>query len=98
MNGGRQTLRMRGATALVGCCLAGVGAVGAAAQQCTQPGNPIATDRPDVTNSSIVVPAGSFQSENGSNMSRSVGGDTIDGANSRWRLGIAPCLEVLVDL
>jgi hypothetical protein len=25
-------------------------------------------------------------------------GRTIDGTNSRWRLGIAPCLEILVDL
>ena len=26
------------------------------------------------------------------------GGRTVDGTNSRWRLGIAPCLEVLVDI
>jgi hypothetical protein len=26
------------------------------------------------------------------------GGRTIDGTNTRWRLGIAPCLEVLVDV
>jgi hypothetical protein len=51
-----------------------------------------------VTNSSLVVPVGSFQSENGVNLSARDGGQTIDGTNSRWRLGIAPCLEVLVDL
>jgi Putative MetA-pathway of phenol degradation len=58
----------------------------------------IATDRPDVTNSSLVVPMGSFQSENGVNFRGQDGGQIIDGTNTRWRLGIAPCLEVLVDL
>ena len=58
----------------------------------------IETDRPDVTNSSIVVPVGSFQSENGVNFRGQDGGQGIDGTNTRWRLGIAPCLEVLVDL
>ena len=67
-------------------------------QGCPQPKDEIATDRPDVTNSSIVVPVGSFQSENGINTSSRDGGRTIDGTNTRWRLGIAPCLEVLVDV
>ena len=70
----------------------------ARADNCPTPSEEIATDRPDVTNSSIVVPMGSFQSENGINLSSQNGGRTIDGTNSRWRLGIAPCLEVLVDL
>jgi Putative MetA-pathway of phenol degradation len=70
----------------------------ARADSCPQPSEAIATDRPDVTNSSIVVPFGSFQSENGINLASRDGGRTIDGTNSRWRLGIAPCLEVLVDL
>ena len=65
---------------------------------CPQPKDEIATDRPDVTNSSIVVPVGSFQSENGINTSSRDGGREIDGTNTRWRLGIAPCLEVLVDV
>jgi hypothetical protein len=69
-----------------------------AAEGCTQPSAPIATDRPDVTNSSVVVPVGSLQSENGANVSRRDGADIFDGTNSRLRLGIAPCLEVLVDL
>jgi hypothetical protein len=47
--------------------LAGAGAA-AAADACPQPGSEIATDRPDVTNSSLVVPKGSFQQENGVNM------------------------------
>jgi Putative MetA-pathway of phenol degradation len=70
----------------------------ARAEGCPTPADEIATDRPDVTNSSLVVPVGSFQSENGINLSARDGGRTLDGTNTRWRLGIAPCLEVLVDL
>lgn len=70
----------------------------AAADGCTQPSAPIATDRPDVTNSSVVVPVGSLQNENGVNVSRRAGADSFDGTNSRWRLGIVPCFEVLIDL
>jgi len=69
-----------------------------AAEGCTQTSTPIATDRPDVTNSSVVVPVGSLQNENGANVSRRAGADIFDGTNSRWRLGIAPCFEVLIDL
>jgi len=77
--------------------LAGIGSVAAAAE-CPQPNSPIETDRPDVTNSPIVVPAGSLQSENGTDTSRDHGADILNGTNSRLRLGIAPCLEVLVDV
>jgi len=83
---------------LLGGFLASFGTSGAAANECTQPSQPIETDRPDVTNSSIVVPFGSLQNENGINVNRSDAADILDGTNSRWRLGIAPCLEVLVDL
>src|SRR5258707_3105508 len=69
-----------------------------AAEGSTQTSTPIATDRPDVTNSSVVVPVGSLQNENGANVSRRAGADIFDGTNSRWRLGIAPCFEVLIDL
>jgi Putative MetA-pathway of phenol degradation len=72
--------------------------VEARAETCPTPKDDIATDRPDVTNSSLVVPVGSLQSENGVNVSARDGGRAIDGTNTRWRLGIAPCLEVLVDL
>ena len=68
------------------------------ADGCPQSSGEIATDRPDVTNSSIVIPVGSLQSENGANVSARDGRQSVDGTNSRWRLGIAPCLEVLVDL
>src|SRR5215813_8957675 len=69
-----------------------------AAEGCTPTSAPIATDRPDVTNSSVVVPVGSLQNENGTNVSRRAGADVFDSTNSRWRLGIAPCFEVLIDL
>ena len=72
--------------------------VAMAADQCTQTTDPIDTDRPDVTNSSIVVPFGSLQSENGINLTRQDGAEIFDGTNSRLRLGVAPCLEILVDL
>jgi hypothetical protein len=90
----------RAACALTFAALLACGATDARAegQSCPQPNDEIATDRPDVTNSSIVVPVGSFQSENGINTSSRDGGRTIDGTNTRWRLGIAPCLEVLVDV
>jgi outer membrane putative beta-barrel porin/alpha-amylase len=45
-----------------------------------------------------VIPVGSFQNENGVNFSGRDGTHVFDGSNSRLRLGIAPCLEVLVDL
>jgi outer membrane putative beta-barrel porin/alpha-amylase len=71
---------------------------GAAAEECATPASEIATDRPDVTNSSLVIPAGSLQLENGLNTTGSNAGKTFDGTNTRLRLGIAPCLEVLADL
>jgi len=55
------------------------------------------TDRSDVTNSRIVVPVGSLQSEIGVNVSAPDGARILDGTNSRLRVGVAPCVEVLVD-
>jgi hypothetical protein len=85
--------------------LCGVGAAFAApseswadARGCPSSRSEIATDRPDVTNSSLVVPTGSLQSENGVNLSARRDAQMVDGTNSRLRLGVAPCLEVLVDL
>ncbi|MGY8709694.1 transporter [Bradyrhizobium sp. 18BD] len=68
------------------------------AGECPTPQSEIATDRPDVTNSSLVVPTGSIQSENGFNTSGQSAGKGFDGSNSRIRFGVAPCLEVLVDV
>ena len=70
----------------------------AKAERCPTTKDEISTDRPDVTNSSLVVPAGSLQIENGINSSARDGGRFVDGTNTRLRAGIANCLEVLVDV
>ena len=70
----------------------------ARAGDCPKSSEEIATDRPDVTNSSIVVPRGSLQSENGINLTNEAGAATVDGTNTRLRFGIAECFEILVDL
>ena len=79
-------------------CIILLGPGSARAESCPSAKDDIATDRPDTTNSSIVVPVGSLQNENGANFSMRGDGRTIDATNSRWRLGIAPCLEILVDV
>jgi hypothetical protein len=65
---------------------------------CPQPDDPIVTDRPDVTNSSLVVPRDSLQVENGVNGVARSGATRLDATNSRLRLGVADCLELLLDL
>jgi Putative MetA-pathway of phenol degradation len=85
-----------GLTFLVRALTASV--VPSVAAECTPTSAAIETDRPDTTNSSVVVPVGSFQSESGLNLSRRDGTQLFDLTNTRLRLGIAPCLEVLVDV
>jgi hypothetical protein len=58
------------------------------------PGGPIATDRPAVTNSSVVVPAGSLQVENGFLETRSQGQNVLDGPGSLVRFGVATRTEL----
>ena len=70
----------------------------AEAGECPSPQSEIATDRPDVTNSSLVVPDRSIQIENGLNTSGQSTTKGFDASNSRLRFGVAPCLEVLVDI
>jgi hypothetical protein len=72
--------------------------IAAKADSCPVVGGEIATDRPDVTNSSVVVPAGSLQIENGINVSARDGDRFVDGTNTRLRAGVASCLEFLVDV
>lgn len=69
-----------------------------AEEACPGTDKPIATDRPDVTNSSLVVPFGSFQNENGINYTSGRNFAAVDGTNSRLRFGVGHCLEVLVDI
>jgi Putative MetA-pathway of phenol degradation len=72
--------------------------VALADDSCSQETGPIVTDRPSITNSAVVVPVDSLQSENGINFSRQNGDQVFDGTNSRLRLGVATCLEAIVDL
>ena len=90
-------MRLLPLAALLGCLAVPAGAA-VAAEACPQPGSEITTDRPDVTNSSLVVPKGSFQQENGINIAGRDGGQVLDGTNTRLRFGIAQCLEFLVDV
>lgn len=69
-----------------------------AAEECPTTEDEIEVDRPDVTNSSVVVPVDSLQVENGINLTRRSSSTTWDGTNSRFRLGVAHCLEVLLDV
>jgi hypothetical protein len=55
---------------------------------------PIATDRPAVTNSSVVVPAGSLQAENGLLETSSQGQSVLDGPESLVRFGVAKRTEL----
>jgi hypothetical protein len=55
---------------------------------------PIATDRPAVTNSSVVVPVGSFQAENGFLETSSQGQSIIDGPETLLRIGVAKRTEL----
>jgi Putative MetA-pathway of phenol degradation len=73
-------------------------AIEASADSCPTVKDEIATDRPSQTNSSLVVPVGSLQGENGLNFTAPQGSQTLDGTNTRLRFGLAPCLEFLVDL
>jgi hypothetical protein len=75
-------------------CLAKAGA----ADLCPTSADQIATDRPDVTNSSLVVPYGSLQAENGIDRTVKHGSNVFDGTNTRLRLGIAHCTEFLIDV
>jgi len=70
----------------------------AASEHCPTGADEIATDRPDVTNSSLVVPYGSLQAENGVGWSARHGTNVLDGTNTRLRLGVARCTEFLIDV
>ena len=69
-----------------------------ASDACPTRSEQIATDRPDVTNSSLVVPYASLQAENGVDWTVDHGSNVLDGTNTRLRLGIAHCTEFLIDV
>jgi hypothetical protein len=68
------------------------------AAECPGPARPIETDRPDVTNSSLVVPFGSLQVENGVNWAVHEAVRVLDGSETRLRVGAFRCGELLIDL
>jgi len=78
---------------------AGCGAPWAAglAEGCPDASQDIVTDRPGVTNSSVVVPTGSLQMENGMTWTAHPAQGALDGPSTRLRFGVANCTEMLVD-
>src|SRR6266851_54283 len=86
------------------CCLLLLSAladgthVARGADGCPTSTDEIATDRPDVTNSSLVVPRGGLQVENGVDWAVRHGSNALDGTNTRLRLGVAHCTEFLIDI
>jgi hypothetical protein len=77
--------------------LAGLRLTATAADSCPTDANEISTDRPDITNSSLVVPRDSIQAKNGLDWSQD-GSDALDSTNTRLRFGFASCTEFLVDI
>ena len=69
-----------------------------AADGCPTTADEIVTDRPDVTNSAIVVPYGSLQFENGIDWTQRQRSDVVSGTETRVRFGVAQCTEVLADV
>jgi hypothetical protein len=69
-----------------------------AAADCPGRDDAIETDRPDVTNSSLVVPRGSVQVENGVNWAVHQAVQMLDGSETRVRVGAFRCGELLVDV
>jgi hypothetical protein len=65
---------------------------------CSTVDDPIDTDRPDTPDDSPVVPSGSLQIENGVGVARGAGATTLDLPETRLRLGLRSCVEMVVDL
>ena len=82
----------------MGALLHGADAKAENAEACPTATDAIDTDRPDTTNSSETIPAGSLQLENGVNIADWADGTRLDGTNSRVRLGLVDCGEILVDI
>lgn len=75
----------------------GVLSLEARAQTCgVNAQSPIATDRPQVTNSSVVVPCGSLQFENGFQVTGTGGQRSLDFPETSVRFGIAAKTELRV--
>jgi hypothetical protein len=97
-NGSDSPLRLLICSALLLSALVGRTHTACAADGCPTAADEIATDRPDVTNSSLVVPTGSLQAENGIDWTVRQGSNALDATNTRLRLGVAHCSEFLIDI
>ena len=71
-----------------------IGIFGDLALPISNPPALIATDRPSFTNTSIVVPSGSFQAENGLLVTTSQGQSVLDGPETLLRAGVASKTEL----
>src|SRR5271170_3205803 len=90
---------MRGILRLFGVVLLGLAVFPAAAlADCATIADPIDTDRPDTPDDSPTVPPGSLQIENGIGVSRGGGVTSLDLPETRLRLGLNACNELLIDL
>ena len=90
---------MKGILRLLGVVLSCLWTVPAGAlADCAAIDDPIDTDRPDTPDDSATVPPGSLQIENGIGLSRGGGVTSLDLPETRLRLGLHSCTEILVDL
>jgi Putative MetA-pathway of phenol degradation len=81
------------------CLIVGTFAVESRAQKCgADAKSPIATDRPQVTNSSVVVPCGSLQFENGFQVTGTGGQHTPDFPETSIRFGVAVKTELRISV
>src|SRR3984957_13815096 len=98
----RTSVKQKRRSLIYGILLAASSIVGAsrafAANRCPTTAAEISADRPDVTNSSLVVPYGSLQGENGVDWTVRQGSNVVSGSETRLRLGVAQCTEVLADV
>src|ERR1700758_932169 len=86
---------LRSTCALYISVMAGTLALQAKAQTCgANMQSPIATDRPQITSSSVVVPCGSLQFENGFQETNNGGQRTLDLPEIAVRFGIATKTEI----
>src|SRR5689334_20170187 len=91
------SLRLLLRCTMVLSALVGLISTASGGDACPTDANEIATDRPDITNSSLVVPLGSLQAENGLDWTVRDGSNALGATNTRVRYGIAPCSELLID-
>lgn len=88
-------MRTRITTAVLACLLAGPAQLrGQAPAAPDNSPTPIVTDRPTVTNSSVVVPDGSFQAENGFLYTDQHGQGIADAPETLIRFGVAKKTEL----